>query len=166
MLPSTWEHRLWGEAAEVGSPTHSQTSSFISPSPSSCQFAKHHFIKIAAHWAFNSTAPHRLQNKSAHQCYPASLALSFQLNLELTLKVLPACMWFKMTLLHLSLPSWAGLLYSSTRFKTQKHEFALSYCGNLQVSSCLKSLKVCPKLKCALQREIWEPKSGSFQQDI
>jgi len=50
-------------------------------------------------------APHTLQNKSAHHCYPASLALSFQLNLELTLKVQPECMWFKMTLLHLSLPS-------------------------------------------------------------
>ena len=55
----------------------SQTSSFISHSPSSCRLAQRHFIKIAAHRAFNGTAPHTLQNNSAHQCYPASLALSF-----------------------------------------------------------------------------------------
>lgn len=60
-----------------------------------------HFIKVAS----DGTAPHMLPNKSAHRRYPASLALSFQLNLELTLKVQPEYMWFKMTLLHLSLPS-------------------------------------------------------------
>lgn len=81
-----------------------QNSSFCPPSPSPCQLAQCHFIKTAAHQAFNSTAPHMPQNKPAHQCCPSSPALSFQLNLELTLKVQPECMWFKMTLLHLSLP--------------------------------------------------------------
>lgn len=124
------------------------------------------FIRTVAHRAFNSMAPHMLQNKSAHQCHPASLAFSFQLNLELTLKVQSERSCFKMTLLHLSLPSWAGLLYSSSGFKTWKREFALRSRGKLQVSSCLKSLKLHPKLKYALPREIWEPASSSFQQDI
>lgn len=134
--------------------------------PPPCQLAQCPFIKTAAHQAFNSTAPHMPQNKPAHQCSPSSLALSFQLNLELTLKVQPDSMWFKMTLLHLSLPSQRGLLYSSSGFKAWKQEFSLSSCGKLQVSSCLKSLKIHPKLKCALQREIWEPRSRSFQQGI
>lgn len=95
----------------------------------SCWFPSHcPSIQITAHLAFS------IKTNLHHITSLLPLLLSFQL---LTLKVQSESMWFKMTLLHLPLPSLAGLLYCSSEYKTSKHDFALSPHSKGQATSCL-----------------------------